>query len=114
MFVSAVTTTMSPHCTAKSGLAVLAVSGAVCSAPTGNKTTNSTDGCRYMPRDANWPSTQQWMASNETVGGQLIATVPLAAACHDSTAPEDGLNTNWPSYDEEKCALLQDQWLCRA
>lgn len=64
-----------------------------------------------MPGDAGWPSVQDWASLNETVGGQLIATVPLAAACHDAVAPNGSLHQNWPSYDEEKCASLQERWL---
>ncbi|KAI0179866.1 FAD-binding domain-containing protein [Hypoxylon sp. FL1284] len=55
--------------------------------------------CKYLPGDANWPSKDEWAALNSTVGGRLIATVPLGSPCHD------------PNYDEELCASLQEQWL---
>ncbi|KAK3308326.1 uncharacterized protein B0T15DRAFT_490914 [Chaetomium strumarium] len=45
--------------------------------------------CRVLPGDTDWPSHAEWARLNETVGGRLIATVPLASACHD------------PTYDEE-------------
>lgn len=64
-----------------------------------------------MPTDAGWPTKDHWTQLNETVGGQLIATVPLAASCHDSTTPRQGLSRDWPAYDEEKCTALQDSWL---
>lgn len=54
--------------------------------------------CRYLPGDAGWPSTSVWNALNATVGGQLIATVPLGSPCHD------------PNYDADLCAELQDEW----
>ncbi|KAI1773217.1 FAD-binding domain-containing protein [Hypoxylon cercidicola] len=56
-------------------------------------------GCKYLPGDANWPSQDEWAALNSTVGGSLIATVPLGSPCHD------------PTYDEEKCTSLQENWL---
>ncbi|KAI1760167.1 FAD-binding domain-containing protein [Hypoxylon sp. FL1150] len=55
--------------------------------------------CKYLPGDANWPSQDEWAALNNTVGGRLIATVPLGSPCHD------------PAYDNELCASLQEQWL---
>ncbi|KAI1453920.1 FAD-binding domain-containing protein [Annulohypoxylon moriforme] len=55
--------------------------------------------CKYLPGDANWPSEDEWTTLNNTVGGRLIATIPLGSPCHD------------PTYDEELCASLQDQWL---
>ncbi|ROW10255.1 hypothetical protein VMCG_01944 [Cytospora schulzeri] len=61
-------------------------------------TTSSAD-CKCFPGDACWPSQAEWSNLNTTVGGRLIATVPLGSPCHD------------PYYDEEECAYLQDQWL---
>lgn len=55
--------------------------------------------CKCFPGDACWPSQTEWSALNATVGGRLIATVPLGSPCHD------------PHYDEDECAYLQDQWL---
>ena len=54
--------------------------------------------CRYLPGDAAWLTVAQWKALNATVGGRLIATVPLGSPCHD------------PTYDAEKCAFYQSQW----
>lgn len=59
--------------------------------------------CRCFPGDRCWPSTAEWAAFNETVGGRLIATVPVASACHDSFP---GV-----SYDAEKCANIQANWI---
>lgn len=55
--------------------------------------------CKYLPGDANWPSRDEWATLNDTVGGRLIATVPLGSPCHD------------PIYDEELCTSLKEQWL---
>ncbi|TKW48283.1 putative FAD-linked oxidoreductase, partial [Colletotrichum tanaceti] len=54
--------------------------------------------CKCFPGDACWPATAQWDALNATVGGNLIATVPLGSPCHD------------PTYDAAVCASLQSQW----
>lgn len=95
----------------RSSLTLLAIATTATSLPTLNEGDASSNGCRFMPGDAGWPSADQWSQLNSSVGGQLIATVPLAAPCHDSTAPRQGLARNWPTYDEEKCAELQDSWL---
>ncbi|KAI2629002.1 FAD/FMN-containing isoamyl alcohol oxidase MreA [Xylaria nigripes] len=57
--------------------------------------------CRCYPGDKCWPSDSVWNAFNETIGGRLIATTPLAAPCHDSTF---GL------YNATECAQLQASW----
>lgn len=54
--------------------------------------------CKCFPGDACWPSTGDWNTLNQTVGGRLIATVPLAQACHD------------PNYDPARCQALRDGW----
>ena len=58
--------------------------------------------CRCFPGDKCWPSTAEWAAFNKTVGGRLIATVPVASVCHDSFP---GV-----SFDAAKCAAVQDNW----
>lgn len=55
--------------------------------------------CRYLPGDAGWPSVDEWNRLNSTVGGRLVATVPLGSPCHD------------PTYVAAECASLQSQWL---
>ncbi|KAK3325376.1 hypothetical protein B0H66DRAFT_121546 [Apodospora peruviana] len=54
--------------------------------------------CKCFPGDHCWPSSAQWAKFNQTVGGRLIATVPLAEACHD------------PKFNAEACEALRDQW----
>lgn len=65
-----------------------------------NQTASSVT-CRCYPGDDCWPSLSTWDAFNRTIGGRLIATVPLAAACHDST---------FGPYDAGKCASLKAAW----
>ncbi|KAG0648444.1 FAD-linked oxidoreductase ZEB1 [Hyphodiscus hymeniophilus] len=55
--------------------------------------------CRCLPGDSCWPTTKEWKALNTTVGGRLVATVPLGSPCHD------------PKYNGTECAILQSQWL---
>ncbi|KAL3430244.1 hypothetical protein BDV09DRAFT_178922 [Aspergillus tetrazonus] len=54
--------------------------------------------CHCLPGDACWPSAAKWNALNSTVGGRLIATVPIGSVCHE------------PTYDVEACAQLQEDW----
>ncbi|KAF9462839.1 isoamyl alcohol oxidase [Collybia nuda] len=61
-------------------------------------TTSSTNTCKCFPGDECWPSRAEWSSLNATVGGRLIATVPLGTPCHD------------PNYDEGVCKFLQDNW----
>lgn len=56
-------------------------------------------GCKCMPGDAYWPSTEDWTGLNRSLSGKLIATVPLGSPCHD------------PTYVEAECLSLQQQWL---
>jgi hypothetical protein len=64
------------------------------------------DQCRCFPGDECWPSVSKWSSFNETLGGKLIATVPLAAVCHDSPST----HPDWPAYDEAACSQLQQRW----
>ncbi|WYZ42556.1 hypothetical protein EsH8_VI_000255 [Colletotrichum jinshuiense] len=60
---------------------------------------NSTASCKNLPGDAGWPSADIWAQFNETVGGRLVATVPLGSPCHGE------------AYNATECARLQDAWL---
>jgi hypothetical protein len=66
----------------------------------------SDDQCRCFPGDECWPSVSKWSSFNETLGGKLIATVPLAAVCHNSNSS----HPDWPAYDEQACSQLQQRW----
>jgi hypothetical protein len=57
--------------------------------------------CRCFPGDSCWPTVKEWSAFNTSVGGKLIATVPLAAPCH---------NSKWSKYDATACEALKAQW----
>lgn len=54
--------------------------------------------CRYIPGDVGWPSRREWEHLNATVGGRLIATVPVAHVCHE-TGP-------FAAYNETACEDL--------
>lgn len=59
---------------------------------------SSSPKCKCFPGDTCWPTRDQWSSLNRTVGGRLIATVPLGQACHD------------PNYNAELCVSLQSKW----
>ncbi|KAB8204083.1 hypothetical protein BDV34DRAFT_198156 [Aspergillus parasiticus] len=54
--------------------------------------------CYCLPGDSCWPSTSSWESLNSTVGGRLVATVPIGSPCHD------------PTYDAAACAALKSNW----
>lgn len=54
--------------------------------------------CRCFPGDSCWPAPSVWDDFNNTVGGRLIATVPLASPCHT------------PTLEESECAAIQAAW----
>ncbi|EUC29960.1 hypothetical protein COCCADRAFT_7910 [Bipolaris zeicola 26-R-13] len=54
--------------------------------------------CKTFPGDKNWPAQSDWTAFNRTVGGRLVATVPLGSPCHGS------------AFDSAKCESLKSQW----
>lgn len=53
---------------------------------------------RCFPGDACWPTDETWKQFNKTVGGKLIATVPLAKPCHGE------------EYDKSQCQKIRDIW----
>lgn len=55
--------------------------------------------CRCYPGESCWPSQAEWAALNSSVGGRLVATVPLGSPCHD------------PTYNATVCKSLQENWL---
>ncbi|CAL3967746.1 unnamed protein product [Diplocarpon coronariae] len=54
--------------------------------------------CRYIPGDHGWPSQPKWHQLNMTVGGRLIATLPVASVCHD------------PGFNNVSCSALKELW----
>lgn len=60
--------------------------------------TANTTLCKCLPDEPCWPGPAAWSRFNESINGNLIATVPLGSPCHE------------PSYDEEHCSLLESLW----
>ena len=56
------------------------------------------DNCKVIPGDKKWPSMQTWAHLNQTVGGRLIATTPIAEVCHV------------PNFDTTQCTKLSSKW----
>lgn len=57
-------------------------------------------GCKVFPGDLLWPLPVVWNLFDTLLGGALIKTVPLAAACYSS----------WPEYDSNECKTISSQW----
>lgn len=55
--------------------------------------------CRCFPGDSCWPTPSEWSAFNASIDGRLIATIPLAAPCHN------------PQFDAAVCDRLRENWL---
>ena len=64
---------------------------------------NSSNTCKVIPSAASWPSSSAWSSLNETVHGNLIATVPQAAICHTNGFAN-------LEYNETACTALRDAW----
>jgi hypothetical protein len=58
----------------------------------------SSSNCKIIPGDKAWPSKAEWDNFNQTVGGRLVATVPLGSACHG------------PTFNNATCENLKSQW----
>ncbi|KAJ5471230.1 hypothetical protein N7530_008587 [Penicillium desertorum] len=54
--------------------------------------------CHCLPSDSCWPAPSAWASLNSTVGGRLVATVPIGSPCHE------------PNYDAATCAALKANW----
>lgn len=54
--------------------------------------------CHCLPTDSCWPAPSAWASLNTTVGGSLIATVPIGSPCHA------------PHYDAVACASIKANW----
>ena len=67
-------------------------------------------GCRFIPSDPDWPSEQQWASLNKTVGGRLIATVPIGSPCYHSTYDVTAQKYHLSTYDEAACAAVKKGW----
>lgn len=58
--------------------------------------------CRCFPGDGCWPSREAWNSFNYTLNGRLVASVPLAAPCHESLFGID--------YNAAECSKLREDW----
>lgn len=67
-------------------------------------------GCRFVPTDPQWPSLQAWASLNQTVGGRLIATIPIGSPCFETTSNVKYQKTNLKTYDEKRCTNIRDNW----
>ncbi|KJZ71363.1 hypothetical protein HIM_09246 [Hirsutella minnesotensis 3608] len=52
-----------------------------------------------IPGERCWPSQATWAAFNSSIGGRLIQTIPMAAACYDG-----------PHKDAQHCAYVAKTW----
>lgn len=69
--------------------------------PVPEANSSSSGSCRCFPGDSCWPSPKEWSLLNATVGGRLVATVPIAHKCHNSV---------FGSYDAAACEKLRADW----
>ncbi|KAJ5824917.1 hypothetical protein N7447_007257 [Penicillium robsamsonii] len=90
---------MASHCLAWRQSRLLLIATVVFGLSMENHTTSPA--CRCMLQDPCWPENQIWARFNETVDGQLIATVPIASVCHIDS---------FTTYNESQCAQLQSDW----
>ena len=77
---------------------VLATNDYILPASAVNASRGTPAGCKVFPGDKLWPSPQVWSDLNNTVGGNLIATIPLGSPCHD------------PTFNNATCVYLRSQW----
>lgn len=68
--------------------------------PVGHRS-QSPPACRCFPGDTCWPTKASWTAFNQSLGGKLIATIPVASPCHDDP---------YIPYDARQCSQLRSSW----
>lgn len=69
-------------------------------------------GCKCYLGDSCWPSSSQWKALNDTVGGNLQVDIPPGAPCYNVFQGPLG---NISTYNAAKCAnvtaeFANEQW----
>ncbi|KAF8254011.1 FAD/FMN-containing isoamyl alcohol oxidase-like protein MreA [Wilcoxina mikolae CBS 423.85] len=84
---------------AKSFLSVSLIVGAASALPQ-QFSSFSSSSCKAYPDTPSWPSSQQWLALNNTVNGRLDAVIPPGAICHNSF---NGIST----YNAAACSAYQ-------
>lgn len=66
----------------------------------GSASVTATSGrCKIIPRDAEWPSEDDWASFNNTLGGALLKPKPLASVCYAGEG-----------YSAAKCDQLKGSW----
>ncbi len=66
----------------------------------------SKSSCRNIPGDESWPNQSDWDKLNRTVGGNLIANIPIGAVCHETFSGTRHVSL----YDKERCDALRNVW----
>jgi hypothetical protein len=56
--------------------------------------------CKAVPGTSSWPSDQAWTTLNNSVSGNLIASVPPGGVCHPGQ----------PNYNNATCATVANLW----
>lgn len=59
--------------------------------------------CRAVPNTSEWPSLEKWNLLNTTVEGNLIRTIPPAAACHEEF-------DNQTTFNSRQCNNIRVGW----
>lgn len=59
---------------------------------------DATSQCRYLPGDTQWPNEAAWSQLNDTVGGRLVAGVPLGQSCFGA------------EFNDSSCAAIRSEW----
>lgn len=99
MFTQALTRVQTQLASCTSAFTLLGAAWIAVSQPFGSQLRT----CRCFPGDRCWPSASDWDAFNQTLGGKLIPTVPIASPCH-GTFP--GV-----TYDAATCTDIQANWV---
>ncbi|KAI2627963.1 FAD-binding domain-containing protein [Hypomontagnella submonticulosa] len=86
-------------------LSLVVLAAAIATQNPGNCTPTAAR-CRSIPGDTSWPSQTDWDALNRTVSGKLIATVPIAAPCHNTLFGQSNLS----QYSQSECDALRNVW----
>lgn len=86
-------------------ITVIVVAAAIAVGRSSESRLSSQNKCRIIPGDASWPSPNIWQQLNKTVDGKLIATVPIAAACHTTLFGQSN-----SLFDQDACNALRDNW----
>ncbi|CAG8060202.1 unnamed protein product [Penicillium olsonii] len=56
--------------------------------------------CKNSPDSPAWPSSEDWLALNRSIGGHLIKTAPVASSCYPGN----------PFNSPENCSDVTDKW----